>query len=262
LGVALPDRLALRLDRVLRLELGHEERRQDVRRKKARADVDPGVLVYLTAEEARAVGPLVSDDLSPLDEPGIVDHERAPFAAGEVLRLVEAQGGQLAERSQRLPPEPSVEPMRIVLDEEEATLLGNRGECLHLAADAGVVDRDDGLGPARDGPRDLLLIDIQGVTPYVDEHRAGPSQGERVRCRDEREGRHDDLVSGAEIEENRRHLERVGARGRQDHLRAVKGARQLCLAALREPTVSGYLAAADCLSDVDELLSLKTGAVE
>ena len=67
LGVALMDLAAALQDRIELLELRLQECAQDLRRQERRADVDPGVLVDLTAEELLAVGALVADDLGPLD---------------------------------------------------------------------------------------------------------------------------------------------------------------------------------------------------
>ena len=76
LVVAIPDREAPLGDRVGLLQLRPEERRDDLARQVRRAEVDPGVLVDLAAEELAPVGALLPDDLGALDEPRVVD-ERA-----------------------------------------------------------------------------------------------------------------------------------------------------------------------------------------
>ena len=90
--VALPDGAAARAVISLGLlELRPQERRDDLARQIRRADVDPGVLVDLAAEELRAVGALLADDLGALDEARVVDQQRAALAGDDVLGLVEAE---------------------------------------------------------------------------------------------------------------------------------------------------------------------------
>ncbi len=91
---SLPDRLAGGFESRSRLQLRQQEGRQDIGRQVAGADVHPGVLVHLAAEEAAAVGAFLADDLGALDVAWVVDQQRAALAAGEVLGLVEALGGQ------------------------------------------------------------------------------------------------------------------------------------------------------------------------
>ena len=59
------------------------------------------VLVDLAAEEPRAIGALLLHDLGALDERRVVDQQRTAFAAREVLRLVEAEGRELAVATDR-----------------------------------------------------------------------------------------------------------------------------------------------------------------
>lgn len=84
-------------DPVLALELGDQVGRQHVRQAARRPGVCPGVLVDLAEEERRPVGALVVDDTRPLDVFLAVDHQGAALAAGEVLGLVEAEGGEPTE---------------------------------------------------------------------------------------------------------------------------------------------------------------------
>ena len=58
LAVEVPDLLAVALDLLALFQLGQQEGCQDVRRQVARADIHPGVLVHLAAEETAAVGAL------------------------------------------------------------------------------------------------------------------------------------------------------------------------------------------------------------
>ena len=139
--VALPDREPRGRDALGLLELRGEERGDDLARQVRRADVDPGVLVDLAAEELRAVGALLADDLGALDEARVVDEQRAALAGDDVLGLVEAQRAERADRAERLAAVGRQDALRGILDDRESVLRGDREDRVHLAADAGVVHR-------------------------------------------------------------------------------------------------------------------------
>ena len=40
---------------------------------------------------------------------------------------------------------------------------------VHLAADAGVMDRDNGASAGSDGSLDLCFVDVEGIAPDVDD---------------------------------------------------------------------------------------------
>src|SRR6185312_5984384 len=119
-GIAFPDARAASLDVAPALELRAQERRLQIGHQEARADVDPGVLVDLAAEEAAAVGPFFAEDLGALDERRIVDEQRAALAAGDVLGLVERLRGEGAEGAEPAAAPTAVEPVRVVLDDGQA----------------------------------------------------------------------------------------------------------------------------------------------
>ena len=58
---------ALRLNKIARFELGIKKRRQNIRRQITRPDIDPRVLINLTAEKAAAIGSFFANYLSALD---------------------------------------------------------------------------------------------------------------------------------------------------------------------------------------------------
>src|SRR5580765_7122859 len=117
LRVPVPDLLSPGLDPVALLELRQQERGEELGGEVARSDVPPGVLVHLAAEEPRPVRSLLPDDLGALDQGGVVDEQRAPLPAGEVLRLVEALRGERAEGAQELPLVPAEEAVSVVFDD-------------------------------------------------------------------------------------------------------------------------------------------------
>src|SRR5687768_8946042 len=86
---ALAHAVARGLARGRAIELRDQDGGEHVARQVARAEVDPGVLVDLAAEEAGAVGALLADDLGALLERAVVHDERAALAARHVLGVVE-----------------------------------------------------------------------------------------------------------------------------------------------------------------------------
>ena len=94
LVVALPEQQPLRRDRRGFLQLCPQKRGDHFARQIGRAEVDPGVLVDLAAEEVAAVGALLAEDLGALGEAQVVDQQRPALAGDEVLGFVEAERGQ------------------------------------------------------------------------------------------------------------------------------------------------------------------------
>src|SRR5207302_9188964 len=115
LSVTVPDRSPALLDALPSLQLGAEDRRQQVGREEAGAEVGPGVLVDLAAEEPGPVGPFLAQDLGPVDETLVVDHERPALPAGNVLGFVKALSRQPAEGPQQAATVTAEKAMRVVL---------------------------------------------------------------------------------------------------------------------------------------------------
>ena len=197
--VALPDRAARVAWIASRASsCAEQERREDVGRQIARADVDPGVLVDLAAEEPAAVGALLADDLGALDELRVVDEQRAALAAGEVLGLVEALRRQRAERAERPAAVAAEQAVRVVLDDREAVRCGDRAgsrpsRSRRRRSAPGRSPRVRGVISARSWRSSRLSVSGRMST------KTGPgaAQHERVGGRDERERRDDHLVARA-----------------------------------------------------------------
>src|ERR1035441_1969552 len=96
--IEIPHVLAARLDLFPRFYLGVQKRSQHVGRQIAGSKIDPTIPVYLTTEEPAAIGSLLPQNLGALDVGWIVDQQRAPFAAREILGFMKAQRRQAAER--------------------------------------------------------------------------------------------------------------------------------------------------------------------
>src|SRR5258708_34337929 len=97
--VEIPDALSRDGDLAVHFELRIEEGGQDIGRGVARADVLPSILINLAPEKPAAIGPLLTKYFGTVDIARIVDHERAPLTADDVLGFMEALGGEAAERA-------------------------------------------------------------------------------------------------------------------------------------------------------------------
>src|SRR5262249_45744859 len=155
-------------DVVTAFELTEEERGEHFAEPERRSDVDPRVLVDEAVEELAAVGALVEEDVGAIHVGRIVHHERAAFAADEVLRLVEAEWREATEAAERPPAITAEETVRVVLDElGTRPLVEDVDDAVDIARDARVVDRDNGadgvvhqLGEVRRVEAERLLLDV------------------------------------------------------------------------------------------------------
>jgi hypothetical protein len=114
--VRVPHRVPPALDLGERLQLRGESGREHVRRQIAGSHVHPPVLVDLPTEEPAPVGPLLAEDLGPLAQRVVVEHQRAALAALDVLGRVEALRGERSDRAQRSSPVVGAETVGVVLD--------------------------------------------------------------------------------------------------------------------------------------------------
>ena len=248
-----------RIDRCeLRVEICGEHLVQRVRG----ADVHPGVAVDLAAEELLAIGAAVAEELTARDILRPVQHERAALPAVDVLRLVEAEAADVADRAERATAERGADAVRRVLDQAEPARAGERAEAVHLAGDAAVVHGDDRPRPRRDRGLHRIGVDVQRVRPDVDEHGAPTRAHEGVRGGDVREGREHDLVAGRERAEERGHLERRRARRREEHVLHAESLGEEPAAVAREAAVARRVPARDRRGDVLELAADQVRAIE
>jgi hypothetical protein len=75
-------------------------------------------------------------------------------------------------------------------------------DCLHLAADAGIMHCDDGLGSRRHQCFETRLVEIERIWTNVGEHWTRTSKYECIHNGDERKRRNDHLVSFAHVRSN------------------------------------------------------------
>ena len=126
---------------------------------------------------------------------GIVDHERAALAAGEVLGFVKALGCACSRTFPGAGPGIGQKAVRVVLHHRDTMTPAIAHNRVHLAADAGIVNRHDRFGLGRDCALEQRLIQIQRIGTNIDEDRPGPAEKECVDGGDEGE-RGNDLVPG------------------------------------------------------------------
>ena len=113
-------------------KLGMEKSCQQVRWQIARPDVYPRVLIYLAAEKSAPVRSLFPKDLGALIKLRIIDQQRAPFSAREILGLVETQGRKLAKGAKEAAAIFSIKTMRVIFDNSEAVAARERDQAAKL----------------------------------------------------------------------------------------------------------------------------------
>ena len=100
-----------------------------------------------------------------------------------------------------------------VLDHEQAVALRDRHHRPHVYRMAIEMNHDDGLGPGRDSRLDQIRVHVPGRRLAVDEDRGGAAVAHGVRGSDERQGRHDDFVTGTDLEGKEGEVESDGSIG-------------------------------------------------
>ena len=87
--IMIPDLEPFGRDGVSVFHLGPKEGSDQFAGEIGGADVNPGILINLTAKELTAVGAFFSDDFSSISEGGVVDQDGTTFAGDDVLGFVE-----------------------------------------------------------------------------------------------------------------------------------------------------------------------------
>ena len=133
---------------------------------------------------------------------------------------------------------------------------GGQGRHVHRLAEQ--VHRQDRLGLAGDRPLHRLGVEVIGLRVAVDQHRPGAEPGHAARRREEREGRRDHLVAGADAGGHHRHQQRVGARRHAQGVAHLEVVGELALEGDDLVAHDAALAVADAGDDVEELLAQRT----
>ena len=158
----------------------------------------------LVVAEPRVGEPLPCAEAGPVErhpldlgrELGIVGRDRAALDRRDVLGHVERVRGDVAKGPDRSPAPPRPDRVRRVLDHEQPVAIPERVPAIHLERSPGKIDRHDRPRPGRDRRLRGVEIDQAGAGLRVDQHGLRPCMLDRVRGRDERHCRHQNLVPG------------------------------------------------------------------
>ena len=161
---------------------------------------------------------------------------------------MEGIAAEVADSAQRLSLVFGHHSLRRVLNDLYAVTAGDIEYGVHLTGDARVMDGNDRLCLFGDRVLDLVFVDIHSVGSDVDKHQLGAAQRKRVGGGAEGEGRQDDLVTGLDIQQQRCHLQRVGAGGGEQRFGGAGFFLQPGVTFLGEGAVAADLMIIDSLS--------------
>lgn len=127
---------------------------------------------------------------------------------------------------------------------------GDIHDGIHLAGDAGVMNRNDSSCLFGDGVLDFGLVDIHGIRADIHKNGGGTAQNKGVGGGYKSIGRHDHFISRLNICQKRGHLRRMGAGGGQESLRCAGVFLDPSAAEGGISTVSADFVILDCLSHI------------
>ena len=104
------------------------------------------------------------------------------------------------------------QPVRVVLDHGDAVAGRDGIDLFHLAGRPLHNARNDGSVRGVIRRFEVLLVEVQRVRRGVGEHRLAPRRTNALTRRNERERGHDHFVAGLDVEQQRRHFQRMRAR--------------------------------------------------
>ena len=158
---------------------------------------------------------MVAETSQPVGDLPVPRDHRPAVARGEVLRRVEREHGGLGEIPGAHAVPLDLDAVRGVLDDEEAVLIGEGPQRLHVGELSVQVNGEDPDRARTDCGADGGGIHEPRRRLHVDELRLRAQVENGARGRRERHRRGDDLVAGADVErperEQKPHRARVGA---------------------------------------------------
>ena len=238
------------IDLVRHFELRPEIGRIQLTRQIAVAEIDPGVLIDLAAEELSAVGAFLAQYLGLLDIIGVVYDDGAALAHGVVLRLMERVAAEVADRAEGPALVACHDALGRVLNDKQFMAAGNVHDRVHLTGNAGIVHDADDLGLIGDGTLDKRLVDVHRVRADVDKHELCPGEDEGVCGAGESEAREDDLIPRLKAAQERRHVKGGAAAGGEEHFLRAKALLEPCVALFGKAAVAADLVRGDGLLDI------------
>ena len=205
-------------------ELAPQDRR--LQRVQPRGRSDDAVLV------ARALA-VRAQQLDAFGELGHGRHDGATVAPGsEVLGRVEAEAADHAERADAPSAVAGAMCLAGILDHVDPGLAREREDRIEIDGGAEQVHRDYAAYAGVEVGGDDLGGDQMRVGVDVDQSRSRADGADRLRRGDERVGRHDHLVAGADLQRAQRQYQRLGARGDADREVGLAVGRELLLEGL------------------------------
>ncbi len=168
----------------------------------------------------------------------------------------------MADAAQRLAFVSSVYRLGGVFDDEEAMALRQRDDGVHLAGYACIMHQHDRPAAICDQRFELLLIDIGLVRPAICKNDFCAAQHKGIGRGRKSKRRHDDFIAGLYVEQQRCHLQRIGAAGGQQAAAKAVALLHEAMTSLGEVAVAGELAGVDCLVEVVDFLTCKVGQIE
>ena len=211
----------------------------------AAAYIHPRVFIYHASKELTTVSPLFADDLCALNKLGIVDDEQTAFTpAGEVFRFMETVGRQVPNASKRPTFVRGHHSLCGIFDHEKFVPSCNFHDLVHLAGNAGVMNRNNSLGLRCDSCFNQLFIQIKRVRANIHKHDFCPPQHKSVGRTNKGVTRHDDFVTRHDVNQQRRHFQGLGAGRGQQRLFAAQLLLKPMLALLTVFAISRYLVTA------------------
>ena len=173
--------------------------------------------------------PVGAQQAKPLRHRRGVGGDDAALAAGQALRRIEREAGEVADRADLAAAHGRLDGVGGVLDDRDLATLDRRLDGVHVARPAGEVHRHHRPRARRDRRLDVRRVDVQRLGVDVGEPRRGAGVEDRVhRCRPGERAR-DHLVARADPGDPERQVQRVGARGRGDGVRRAGVLREALL---------------------------------
>ena len=140
-----------------------------------------------------------------------------------------------------------------VFEHEQVMALRDGHDGVHLAGKARVMHHGNGPGTWRDRRLDQAFVEVDRIAAHIDEHRYRAAQDKSVRSGHKGVRRHDHFVAGREVAQDGRHLERPGARVREQRALAAQPLFEPLVAEVGVVAVPGEMPARERVRDIGEL---------
>ena len=118
---------------------------------------------------------------------------------------------EVSDRTQRLALVGGHDSLCSIFYDQQVVALRDVHDGVHFASHTSIMHRHDRPGTRRDGCRYQSLVYIQCIRADVHKHRDPAAQHEGIGRGNKGIGRHDHLITGLDIREHRRHIQRRGA---------------------------------------------------